>query len=205
MDEDKHDITDTPAEKKRSLMDLFRYNAILSAIFFIGSTFYLGGQISGYSFGKYTISEMSYFLNPNQLVFFNLIFIIKCLLDLSFTYYVFKKFKLKLNAVTSIVWLVAVLSFGLIGFFPVHQYVVIHWILAINLFIFWTISEYVFAQITKDEGFIYMTNNIILIQVTEVLALLALRQKTAIFEIIYFFLAFFWQIVFINRHLKLEK
>ncbi len=190
------------SEKKRNLLDLFRYNAILSALFFIGSTFYLSGQLPNYSFNKYTISEMSYFLNPTQLSFFNLIFIIKCLLDLSFTYYVFKKFELKLNAITSIVWLIAVISFGSIGFFPVNQFFVIHWILAISLFIFWTISEYVFAQLTRSESFAYLTNNIIVAQTTVVMFSLAIGQKTAMFEIAYFFLALFWQIIFIGRHLK---
>ncbi len=189
-------------KKKNNQLELFRYNAILSALFFIASTFYLGGQIPDYSFNKYTISEMSHFLNPNQLTFFNLIFIIKSLLDLSFTYYVFKKFELKLNALTSIVWLIAVLSFGLIGFFPVHKFFIIHWILAISLFVFWTISEHVFARITKSDSFIYFTNNIVLIQVAEVIFFLAIRQKTAVFEIIYFFLALLWQIVFISRYLK---
>lgn len=202
MEQDSYDIIDTPEEKKRNLLELFKYNAILSALFFIGSTFYLGGQLKDYSFGKYTISEMSYFLNPGQLSYFNLVFIIKSLLDLSFTFYVFKKFELKLNAITSIVWLIAVLSFGLIGFFPVNQYIVIHWILAMLLFTFWTISEYVFAQITKSESFNYLTNNIIVAQITVVIFSLAIGQKTAMFEIAYFILAFIWQIVFISRHLK---
>jgi hypothetical protein len=202
MDTDYHNIIDTPEEKKRSLMDLFRYNAILSALFFIASTFYLGVQLPEYSFDKYTISEMSYFLNPNQLSYFNLVFIIKSLLDLSFTFYVFKKFELKLNALTSIIWLIAVLSFGLIGFFPVSQFFIIHWVLAIFLFVFWTISEYVFAQITKSESFNYLTNNIIVAQVTVVIFSLAIGQKTAMFEIAYFILAFVWQIIFISRYLK---
>jgi hypothetical protein len=203
MDDIPHDTTpQTNEEKKRNLLELFRYNAILSALFFLASTFYLSGQLTDYSFGKYTISEMSHFLNPNQLTFFNLAFIIKSLLDLSFTFYVFKKFELKLNAFTSVVWLIAVLSFGLIGFFPVHQFFVIHWILAISLFTFWTISEYVFAQITKSDSFIYLTNNIIVSQITVVLFSLAIGQKTAMFEIAYFILALFWQIVFISRHLK---
>lgn len=202
MEEDIHDVVQTPEEKKRNLIELFKYNAILSALFFIASTFYLGGQVKDYSFGKYTISEMSYFLNPGQLSYFNLVFIIKSLLDLSFTFYVFKKFELKLNALTSIVWLIAVLSFGIIGFFPVSQFFIIHWILAILLFTFWTISEYVFAQITKSESFTYLTNNIIVSQITVVIFSLAIGQKTAMFEIAYFILAFIWQIVFISRHLK---
>ncbi|MFH0979459.1 MAG: hypothetical protein V1803_00740 [Candidatus Roizmanbacteria bacterium] len=189
-------------QERKNRLEIFKYNAILSALFFLGSTFYLGGQLSDYSFTKFTISQMSYFLNPNQLSFFNLLFIIKSLLDLSFTAYVFKKFELKLNAFTSAVWLIAVLSFGLIGFFPVNKFLIIHWVLAGNLFIFWTISEHIFARLTKSKGFLYLSNNLILIQVATIILFFAFNQINAIFEIIYFLLALFWQIIFIGRYLK---
>jgi len=135
------------------------------------------------------------------LSFFNLLFIIKSLLDLSFTAYVFKKFELKLNALTSAIWLIAVLSFGLIGFFPVNKFFVIHWLLAGGLFIFWTISEHVFAKLTKSKGFLYLSNNLILIQAIIILLFFTFSKINAIFEIIYFLLALFWQVVFIGRYL----
>lgn len=190
-----------PQQERKNRLEIFKYNAILSALFFLGSTFYLGGQLSDYSFTKFTISQMSYFLNPNQLSFFNLLFIIKSLLDLSFTAYVFKKFELKLNALTSAVWLIAVLSFGLIGFFPVNKFFLIHWLLAGSLFIFWTISEHVFARLTKSKGFLYLSNNLILIQLVTIILFFAFNQINAIFEIIYFLLALFWQVIFISRYL----
>ena len=187
--------------EKKSWIEVFKYNAVLSALFFFGSTIYLSGQLPNYSFSKYTISQMSYFLNPRQLTFFNLVFIIKCLLDLTFTFFVFKKFAGKLNFFTAAVWLVAVLSFGLIGFFPVSQFYVIHWALAIVLFVSWTITEMVFAGITKSRFFRYLSNNLIIIQVVTVLLFFALNQVNALFEIIYFLLALFWQIVFISEYL----
>ncbi len=192
--------SDQQTEKKERI-EIFKYNVILSALIFMGSTIYLSNQLPDYSFSKYTISQMSYFLNPGQLSFFNLLFIIKCLLDLSFTYYVFKKFELKLNAFTSIVWLVAVLSFGLIGFFPVNKFFAIHWILAGALILSWTISEHVFAKITRSESFLFLSNNLILIQITTIVLFFAFNQINAIFEIIYFLLALFWQAVFIGRYL----
>jgi len=190
-----------PQQERKNKLEIFKYNAILSALFFLGSTFYLSGQLPNYNFTKYTISQMSYFLNSNQLSFFNLLFIIKSLLDLSFTAYVFKKFELKLNALTSAIWLIAVLSFGLIGFFPVNKFFVIHWLLAGGLFIFWTISEHVFAKLTKSKGFLYLSNNLILIQAIIILLFFTFSKINAIFEIIYFLLALFWQVVFIGRYL----
>jgi len=189
-------------KQKETKIEIFKYNAILSALFFIASTLYLGGQVPGYSFSKYTISQMSHFLKPEQMAFFNLIFIIKSILDLSFTYYVFKVFHLKLNAATSLIWLIAVMSFGLIGFFPVNQYFVIHWILAVSLFVFWTISEYVFASITRNDSFILFTNNIILLQAATVFLFFSINKINGVFEMVYFLFAFLWQIVFISRFLK---
>ena len=186
---------------KKSRIEIFKYNAILSALFFLASTFYFGSKIPNYDLSKYTISQISFFLADNQLPFFNLVFIIKCILDLSFTYYVFKKYELKLNTVTSIVWLIAVLSFGLIGFFPENKFQVIHWIIASCIFLFFTISEHIFAKLTKHEGFEYFSNNLIVIQLLIVMLFFAFSKINGIFEIIYFLLVFIWQIIFISRFL----
>jgi len=113
-------------KENKSRIEIFKYNAILSILFFIGSTFYLSNQIPNFDFSLFTISQMSYFLNPKQLSFFNLLFFIKAFMDLSFTYYVFKHFKLPVYSPTAISWLIAVLSFGFLGFFPTHQFFEMH-------------------------------------------------------------------------------
>ena len=103
--------------KSVNRLTIFKYNAILSILFFLSSTFYLGIQIKNYSFTDYTISQMSYFLSKDQLSIFNLLFFIKCFLDLSFAYYIFKFYNLRLKTLPAAVLLVAILSFGLLGFF----------------------------------------------------------------------------------------
>lgn len=188
-------------EKKNNRIEIFKYNAILSALFFLTSTLYLGSKIPNYDLSKYTISQISFFLNDYQLSFFNLIFIIKCVLDLSFTYYVFKKYELKLKTITSIIWLIAVLSFGLIGFFPESKFRIAHWVIASCIFLFFTISEHVFAKLTKHEGFEYFSNNLIIIQFLVVILFFTFSKINGIFEIIYFLLVFFWQLIFISRFL----
>lgn len=186
---------------KNNRIEIFKYNAILSALFFLASTFYLGSRIPNYDLSKYTISQMSFFLTDNQLPFFNLIFIIKCVLDLSFTYYVFKKYQLKLNTITSFIWLIAVLSFGLIGFFPESKFKIAHWIVASYIFLFFTISEHVFAKLTKHKKFEYFSNNLIVVQFLIVILFFSFSKINGIFEIIYFLLVFIWQLIFISRFL----
>jgi len=189
-------------DKKKGSLEIFKYNIILSALFFLTSTVYLSNQIPNYNFDKYTISQMSRFLDNKQLSFFNLLFIIKCLLDLSFTQYVFNYYKGKLNFFSSLVWLIATLSFGLIGFFPVHQYKMIHWLLAGSLFLFWTITQHIFSKITGSEKFEYFTNNLILIQFLTVILFFVFSKINGVFEIVYFFFIFIWQILFISLYLK---
>lgn len=186
---------------KKTRLEIFKYNTVLSALFFLTSTLYLGSKIPNYDLSKYTISQISFFLTDKQLPFFNLIFIIKCILDLSFTSYVFKKFKLKLFSFTAIVWLIAVLSFGLIGFFPESKFRMVHWIVASCIFLFFTISEHVFAKLTRHEGFEYFSNNLTVIQLLVVLLFFAFSKINGIFEIIYFLLVFIWQLIFISRFL----
>ncbi len=189
-------------ESFQSKTKIFKYNAILSMIFFLMSTFYLGIQSKGYSFTEYTISGMVRFLNQYQLSFFNSLFFIKSLLDLSFTYYVFKYYKLHLKTLTAIVWLIAVLSFGLLGFFPTHQFKLIHLGIVIITFISWTFSQYALAKLTRDGDFIYFSKNLILIQSIVAMIFLFFNYFNAVSETIYFLLIFLWLTIFIGRYLK---
>ena len=187
---------------KQNRISIFKYNVLLSALFFISSSFYLAVQTKDYSLANYTFSELSYFLDKTRLSFFNSIFFIKALLDLSFTLYVFRFFGKRLNILSKTIWLVAVLSFGLIGFFPVNQYEIIHTLVAYIMFISWTASEYIFARVTESREFIYLTNNLILIQILFIILFFALNSVNAIFETIYFMIVFVWLFNFISRYLK---
>lgn len=186
----------------KNRLELFRYNAILSSLFFLSSILYLGTGLKDYSFKNLSFSEMSFFLTEQQLIVFNFLFVGKALLDLSFVFYVFKKFASKLNIVTKIVWLLAVLSFGLIGFFPLNKFFYTHWLIASLMFFFWTILELVVAKATKSEDFIKFSKNLIFFQVCLVIAAFIFGWINAVFETVYFLMVFAWLFKFINRYLK---
>src|SRR3989338_10494739 len=179
-------------DEQNNRLKIFKYNAILSVIFFLMSTFYLGIQTKDYSFTEYTISGMVRFLNQYQLSFFNSLFFIKCFLDLSFTYYVFKYYQLHLKTLTAIVWLIAVLSFGLFGFFPTNRFSLIHSIIFIIAFFSWTFSQFALAKLTNDDGFVKFSKILILIQSIVANIFLFLNYFNAVSETIYFLLIFFW-------------
>lgn len=189
-------------EKRQDKINLFKYNAILSIIFFLGSTFYLTNKIPNFNLSVLTISEMSYYLNPSQLSFFNLLFFIKAFMDLSFFYYVYKYFHLKFFSLTSISWIIAVLAFGLLGFFPTHQNHDIHLFLVYIVFFFATLSEILFARLTKNEDFKFLTNNLIIVQLALIILFFITSGFNGIFEIIYMLFVFLWLMVFIGRYLK---
>lgn len=187
---------------KQNRISIFKYNVLLSALFFISSSFYLAVQTKDFSLTNYTFSELAYFLDNTRLTFFNSIFFVKALLDLSFTLYVFRFFGSRLNILSKSIWLIAVLSFGLIGLFPTNQYEIAHTLLAYIMFLSWTASEYIFARVTESKEFIYLTNNLILIQILFVILFFALNSVNAIFETIYFMIVFVWLFNFISRYLK---
>src|SRR3989339_2251005 len=108
-------------DESKNRLTIFKYNAILSILFFLSSTFYMGVKTTNYNFSDYTISQLSYFLNNNQLSVFNFLFFVKSFLDLSFAYYVFKFYNLRLMSLPAFILLIAILSFGLLGFFPADQ------------------------------------------------------------------------------------
>lgn len=188
-------------KENKSRLEIFKYNAILSIIFFISSTFYLSRQIPNYSFSSFTISKMSYFLDPKKLVFFNLLFFIKGFMDLGFAFYVIRYFKLKYYSSTSISLLLAVLSFGLLGFFPTHQYKEIHIFLVYLIFFFWSLSEFLFARLTKNKDFQFLTNNLLIIQLTSIIMFVLTDNFNGVFEIFYMLFVFFWLMIFIGRYL----
>ena len=188
--------------ESKNQLTIFKYNAILSVLFFLSSTFYLGIQTKNYNFTDYTISQMTYFLNKDQLSIFNFLFFIKCFLDLSFTYYVFKFYNLHLKTFTAIIWLMAVLSFGLLGFFPTHQFFLIHVTIFIVTFFSWTFSQYALAKLTNDDVFINFSKNLILIQSIVANIFLFLNYFNALSETIYCLLIFFWLTIFIGKYLK---
>lgn len=188
--------------KKRRFVEIFKYNAILSILFFIASTYYLSTRIEDYSFSTLTISAMSRFLTEGSLSFFNSMFFVKSILDLTFSYYIIKHFNLKYYSFSALSILIAVLSFGLLGFFPSSGYQNIHIFLVCVIFLFWTLSEYLFARLTGDASFIYLTHNLLLIQLVTGLLFLATNNFNAIFETLYMLFVFIWLTNFITRFLR---
>ena len=184
---------------------IFKYNALLSAVIFLMSSFYIGFTIPNYSFSKYTISSMSRFLDDRGLSFFNSLFFLKFFLDLSFTLYFFKFYQLKLKTFTAINWIIAIMTFGLLGFFPTHLYKEIHITIVYFMFFSWTISEYTLARLTKNDGFIYFSSNLILIQFVMAVLAIVFNYFNAISETAYFLTLFLWLIIFIGRFLKEDK
>lgn len=188
--------------QRKNRLELFKYNVILSSIFFVSSLFYLGMELKNFPFRYLPFSAMSLFLTEQQLYVFNALFFAKALLDLSFVFYIFKKFENRINLATKILWLMAVLTFGLIGFFPMHLFFFTHWLLATLMFFFWTILEPVMARTTKSEAFIKFSDRLMFVQIALVLVAFLFNWVNAIFETVYFLLVFVWLTVFINRHLK---
>jgi len=187
---------------QKNRIEIFKYNALLSIIFFLLSSIYFGQKIENYSFSQYTISAMSKFLDEKNLSYFNITFFIKSFLDLGFAYYVFKYFKIKLFSITGFFWILAVLSFGLLGFFPSSQYQFIHIFIVGILLASWIVSEYLLAKLTNDEKFIYLTNNLLVIQIVSIFLFVFTNNFNGVIEIFYMAMIFFWLTNFIRNYLK---
>lgn len=188
-------------QEKRQL-EIIRYNILLSIIFFISSSFYFSFQVRNFSFNEYTISDLSEFLTQERLGYFNLTFIIKALLDLSFAFYLLKKYRLKFFSLTFFSLLISILCFGLLGFFPSAYYLTIHRILVYLMFFFFSLAEYFLARLTKNPDFQYLTKNLLFVQTTLIfLFLITTKEFNGVFEIVYMLLVFFWFWLFINRYM----
>lgn len=181
---------------------IFKYNAILSIIFFLSSTFYIGIKTTDYSFSDYTISSLSKFLDPKNLSIFNSIFLIKSFLDLSFFYYIYKYYNLELKTLPAATLLIAVLSFGLFGFFPNNRFPLVHLIIFIITLFSWISTHYTLAKLTGDENFIHFSKILILIETIAANLFLFFNYFNAISETVFCLLIFLWLTIFIGRYLK---
>ena len=188
--------------ESKNRLTIFKYNAILSILFFLSSTFYLGIKTTNYNFSDYTISELSHFLNSSQLPVFNFLFIMKSFLDLSFAYYVFKFYNLRLKTLPAITLLIAILSFGLFGFFPTNIFPLIHLIIFMTTFFSWIFSQYTLARLTGDENFIHFSKILILVESIMANIFLFFNYFNAISETIFILLIFLWLTIFIGKYLK---
>jgi len=189
-------------DESKNRLTIFKYNAILSILFFLSSTFYLGVKTTNYSFSNYTISSLSKFLDPNNLSIFNSLFLIKSFLDLSFAYYVFSFYNLRLKTIPASTLLIAILSFGLFGFFPTNQFPFIHLIIFIVTFFSWISSQYTLAKLTNDENFVHFSKFLILVETIAANIFLFFDYFNAISETVFCLLIFVWLTIFIGRYLK---
>ncbi len=188
---------------KKNYLELIKYNASLSLILFISTSFYFQSFAPDYfNFNAFTISELSYFLNNEKLKYFNLMFFIKALLDLSFAYYLKKFFKLKFFSVEFFSLFIAILSFGLLGFFPSSKNKPIHMFFVIILFLSFTLFQFLISKLTKNQNFVKITKFFILIQVIISGLFVLTNNINGIFEIIYMIIIFFWLSIFIRKFLK---
>ncbi len=189
--------------KKNNYLQLIKYNVLLSFVIFLSTSFYFQTLTPFYfNFFDFTISELSYFLDEKKLTYFNLIFFIKAFLDLGFAYYLKNFFKLKFFSLEFFSLFIAILSFGLLGFFPSSENKPIHMFLVITLFLSFTLFQFFISKITKNYLFIKTTKKFIIIQAIISLLFIMGGKINGIFEIIYIIIIFFWLIIFINKFLK---
>lgn len=189
-------------DESKNRLTIFKYNAILSILFFLSSTFYMGIKTTNYSFSDYTISGLAAFLDKKNLSIFNALFFVKSFLDLSFAYYVFKFYNLRLKTLPAAILLIAILSFGLLGFFPTNRFQLIHLIFFIVTFFTWISSQFTLSRLTNDENFIHFSKILILIESIAANVFLFYNYFNAISETVFCLLIFLWLTIFIGRYLK---
>lgn len=188
---------------KKNYLQLIKYNALLSLILFISTSFYFQSYAPQYfNFYDFTISELSYFLDNEKLNYFNLMFFIKSFLDLGFAYYLKNFFKLNFFSIEFFSLLIAILSFGLLGFFPSSQNKPVHMFLVILLFLSFTLFQFFISKLTKNINFIKKTKIFILIQAIISILFILTNNINGAFEIIYMIIIFFWLSYFIRKFLK---
>ena len=125
--------------------------------------------------------------------------LISILISLSIGYTFFNP---SVDKVSLKILLFTLLSFGLLGFFSVNQFPLIHLIIFIITFFSWIFSQYTLAKLTNDENFVHFSKILILIESILGNLFLFFNYFNAISETVFCLLIFLWLTIFIGRYLK---
>ena len=114
------------------------------------------------------------------------------IIDLLFTSYVFKKYKIKYNSLLSFFWIGSLLSFGLLSIFSSDRIWSIHFSLALIMSLFWLIAQILFAIYINYKHFKIFTYILVFLQFTTFYFTLMTKNINTISEIILSLIALIW-------------
>lgn len=177
-----------------------KYLSVIALIMYLVFYTYMSGFAPLYNPNQAPISGMVTFLSPAHQLVFNTAFLLKFILDTVTAGHVMESFRLKLKSLPILLWSLPITAGGLLAVFPLNTSPMLHNLAAIAMFTIWPVSQFAFAQLTKNGRFILFTILVILFQYLSLI--LFVTHITAVYEIWYIILALIWLSLFASGYVK---
>lgn len=181
---------------------LLKYGGLISAPLFSSIALILISKTKNFSFSSSTISKSIHLLEKSiYRTIFKINFIIKSLLDLGFSIYVIKYFKISAFSFLGLCLILEPIFFGLLAYFTEKKNSFIH-----GIFIYGSISFFLIYQVLLS----LLINNLIFIIYTITQASISLFiafgslfiKKTNVYiQIICVLISYIWMLIFVFKYL----
>ena len=141
-----------------SIVELFKYNSLVSIPLFLTVAFLVMRTATGYSHKLHTISKsVEYYPNVSMRRLFNGNFLLKALIDYGFLLYLIVFAGIAWNSLPAVLLFMAISMFGMLGVFTEGSHSNLHRMLAYTISTVWTVVEILLAQRTGNALFILFT------------------------------------------------
>jgi hypothetical protein len=182
--------------------DIFKYFSLISTPLFALIALFIIKQLPDFSLKKHTISKSIYFIkHKNQLTIFKLNFFLKMILDQCFSLYLINYFKLSIASPLFWPLILPPILFGLLSYFVMGSYTLIHRILVFSFGILFGISAVLLAYKIGNLYFYFTTILIVLVSNFLILEFFAKRKINVIVQIVSMSLMYGWLLIYVFKYL----
>lgn len=181
---------------------IFKYFSLISTPLFGLVSFLIVKSLPDFSFKKHTISKSVYFIkHKTTLSIFRLNFILKMILDLFFSWYLIDRLKILCNAPLFWLLILTPLLFGVLSYFVMGTYTLIHRILIFSYGILFGLSGILLSYQTNSLIFFCLTLLIVLISNFLIFEFFIKRKINVFIQIMSMSLMYGWLVLYVFRYL----
>ncbi len=185
-----------------NIPEIFKYNSLISVPLFSVIAFLLIKKVPNYSFRKYTVSESFNFLHhPIQVIIFRLNFIIKALLDFSFTLYILNNFKIPLKSPITLSLTLSAFLFGTLAYFVEGKYKILHRVIIYTSGLLWGIGHIYLIWLIGNATFGLFTTIMVFVPIILGFSFLFAKKTNVFVQTICITIWYCWLFVFVFQYL----
>ena len=174
-------------------LEVLRYSSLLSLPLFLLNTYYLIRTNPKFSIHTETISNLIFYLqNPTLKMRYKVSFLVKSIIDIGFWCYLVMSETLAVTTQGSLMFVVSMILFALLGFFTEESHSFIHRLILFGFIGLWFLWALQMAHLTNNQAFIQWTYAFAAVSFLVSVSYHFILKTNIILQIVISFLVFLW-------------